>query len=262
MARKCLGNRTLAFIGDSQIRDLSVGVAYLLLGQDVMSSSEDKFDSKHKLEWNATKIQDFHFWKNNVPGHNYNGHIFPLPEVAATHHYQWQVQTWSLYMYTFLENQVDDVLTNKVVKYNKLLRPIDLAFWSHGLHDWGWWFDPPYGKKYFDQMVSKWIDLKDRMSVPSVWVSMNPECTEKLLHSPAVAFKAESQAESVEEANAYTNKKCKKMKLPYWDAAAALRVPERCNLSSDGVHVKMFVDIMRAKMLFNHLCDLDMRWRG
>lgn len=34
-ARKCMGNRTLAFIGDSQIRDLAVGVAFLLLGIDM-----------------------------------------------------------------------------------------------------------------------------------------------------------------------------------------------------------------------------------
>ena len=34
-ARKCVGNRTLAFIGDSQIRDLAVGVAFLLMGVDM-----------------------------------------------------------------------------------------------------------------------------------------------------------------------------------------------------------------------------------
>ena len=34
-ARRCVGNRTLAFIGDSQIRDLAVGVAFLLMGVDM-----------------------------------------------------------------------------------------------------------------------------------------------------------------------------------------------------------------------------------
>lgn len=66
----------------------------------------------------------------------------------------------------------------------------------------------------------------------------------------------------VEEANKYVNKRLLKEKMPYWDAAAVLRTPTRCNVSDDGLHVKMFVDIMRAKMLFNHLCDADMNWRG
>ncbi len=35
-----------------------------------------------------------------------------------------------------------------------------------------------------------------------------------------------------------------------------------CDHMADGVHVKMYVDIMRAKMLFNHLCDENMNWIG
>jgi hypothetical protein len=36
---------------------------------------------------------------------------------------------------------VQDVLNNKMIQYNNAtvkLREIDLAFWSWGLHDWGW----------------------------------------------------------------------------------------------------------------------------
>lgn len=36
----------------------------------------------------------------------------------------------------------------------------------------------------------------------------------------------------------------------------------RCDYSADGLHVKMFVDNMRAKMLFNHICDHEFNWKG
>ena len=65
----------------------------------------------------------------------------------------------------------------------------------------------------------------------------------------------------VEEANKYVNKRLLDEKIPYWDAGEVLRTSSRCNYSSDGLHVKMFVDVMRAKMLFNHLCDANMNWR-
>ena len=58
------------------------------------------------------------------------------------------------------------------------------------------------------------------------------------------------------------NRKFHNERIPYWDADHALRVPEICNISGDGLHVKMWVDLMRAKMLFNLLCDDDMQWRG
>ncbi len=57
-------------------------------------------------------------------------------------------------------------------------------------------------------------------------------------------------------------KKLREMGLPLFDAAAPLRSPQVCNVSSDGVHVKMWVDLVRAKMLLNHLCDEDFNWVG
>ena len=141
------------------------------------------------------------------------------------------------------------------------MRKIDFGFWSHGLHDWGWWKDPPYGEKYYDTMTSQWIRARKKTDFPLVWVSMNPECEEKLSFTLAPSEKYR-QANMVEEANKYINKRLLEEKLPYFDAAAPLRSNSRCEYSADGIHVKMFVDNMRAKMLFNHLCDHQYRWKG
>ena len=43
-----IGNRTIAFIGDSQSRDIAVGVAYLLMGMTLEKSSDKKFDKVNK----------------------------------------------------------------------------------------------------------------------------------------------------------------------------------------------------------------------
>jgi hypothetical protein len=59
-ARKCLGDRTLAFIGDSIIRDIGTGVGLFLMGQTIEGSSEHKFDKiEESVSKNATLIGHF-----------------------------------------------------------------------------------------------------------------------------------------------------------------------------------------------------------
>lgn len=70
------------------------------------------------------------------------------------------------------------------------------------------------------------------------------------------------QVNMVEDANLYVREELSKRKLPYFDAASVLRTPLRCNVSADGVHVQMWVDIVRANILFNHLCDANNNWVG
>jgi len=260
MARKCVGNKTLAFIGDSQVRDLAIGLAFLLSGVTALESPTEKFDYKHSLDTNGTKIEDFSFWQHNVPGHNFNGYVFPQAHKAAAEGWSWQVQVWNLFRNEFIQSgQVDDVLSNKkLLDANPLLRPIDLAFWNHGLHDWGWWDKEPYGEKFFDTMVTQWLEARKKTTIPIVWVSMNDECAPKISFS--LNNRAAKQAEMVKKGNLYTNSRLQKEGLPYWDANAVLRTPVLCNISDDGVHVKMFVDLVRAKMLIHHLCDHNMIW--
>lgn len=106
---------------------------------------------------------------------------------------------------------------------------------------------------------------------PSVWVSMNPNCPSMVGKVGAVYSDLDgpAQAYMIEDANHYLNIRFKKERLPYWDAGALLRIgsgdagmEKRRKYSADGVHVRMYVDLMRAKLLFNHLCDEDMTWRG
>jgi len=262
MARRCVGNKTIAFIGDSQTRDLAIGLAFLLSDVTARESPAEKFDYKHSLGTNGTKIEDFKFWKNNVPGHNFNGYIFPQPNRAKKEGWTWQVQVWNLFRNEFIQSgQVEDVLSNKkLVDANSLLRHIDLAFWGHGLHDWGWWDKEPYGENFYNAMVKQWIDVRGKTIIPTVWVSMNNECDHKISFS--LNNRAEKQATMVREANKYVNNRLLNEGLPYWDADAALRTPTVCNTSDDGVHVKMFVDIVRAKMLIHHLCDHNMKWHS
>lgn len=140
------------------------------------------------------------------------------------------------------------------------LRKIDLGFWNHGLHDYGWWEKDP-GPQFYETMVKQWINVRLQAAFPTVWVSMNPNCEEKLSFT-LTPGKKKFQADIVEAANKYVNEKLLEEKLPYFDAAAPLRSNARCEYSADGLHVKMFVDNMRAKMLFNHLCDHEFNWKS
>lgn len=260
-AKKCLGKRTLAFIGDSQMRDIALGVVRFLQGETLEQSSDNRVQGNWKFHNNAVMIPYFNHWQHNVNGvyHQQNGYIFPKPEEAKQQGIKWQVQIWMLYRNEFIVDQVNQVLNNKMPAKFPALNSIDLAFWSHGLHDYGWFLHPPHGERYYEQVVRKWKDIRTKVLVPTVWVSQNPECTEVMNE---VITQHNKQADIIEEVLRYTNKKLLESRLPYWDAGAVLRSKERCSVSADGVHVRMYVDIMRAKMLFNHLCDENMNWKG
>jgi hypothetical protein len=255
-AQKCIGNRTIACVGDSQIRDTCIGILYLLLNRNATLETmlTGKYDY-HDMDDIGTIIEDYDFWERNVPPHNHNGYIYP--KLSLNLNVSWQIQQWSLYRREFLEGQVEQILQNKMVNASRKIRPIDFVLWNHGLHDWGWFEKPPYGKKFYDSILRDYLVHRKEAKMPVVWVSMNSQCDRMLIED---AFKRKQHL-MVSGANEYLNKRLKKERIPYWDSDALMRVPDRCKHSADGVHVNMYVDIMRAKMLIHHLCDRNMQWR-
>jgi hypothetical protein len=208
-------------------------------------------------------------WKHNAG--RYNGFFYPKHEIGLKHDWKWQIQSWMLYSNEYLLSNVDGrsnverVMTNDLTGHedNPYVKKIDLAFWSHGLHDWGWWDRPPYGERYFKTIVQHWQRLYQlKGTVPSVFISMNNECIDKIVNGMLSHERKATQFDMVEDAIFYMNTKMREEKLPYWDATSVLRTPERCEHSDDGVHVKSYVDILRAKMLFSYLCDENMNWRS
>ena len=266
-ARKCIANRTIACIGDSIIRDMCVGLAMYLSGEKVEEGPDFKFDKKAEISshfTNATKIGDFKSWRLNKD--NYNGILFPMVSNGSTTDWKWQVQIWELHCNRYLhDHHVQDVLMNKMGRENPLLRHIDFAFWGHGLHDYGWFDQHPYGQRFFDTIVKQWIKVREEVSTPVVWTPINPHC---LAHDPMAASNThreggfERQTHMAAEGNYVTNKLLREQGLPYYDSAGPLRSPQICNISSDGVHVKMWVDLVRAQIMLNHLCDEDNNWVG
>lgn len=256
-ARKCLGNRTIACIGDSQIRDICQAVVSLLLGKNY--SGETKFDY-NDMDVDGTIIPDFPFWSKNVPPHNHNGYIFPKPFNNSYASHKWQVQMWSLFRREFMQGgQARDVISHRMVNEKLDIRKIDFLLWNHGLHDWGWFDKPPRGAKFYENIFrNDYLRHLSLAKMPTLWVSMNKNCLKKL----RVDDSKRDQHGMVDDANLFMNAKLLEEKIPYWDANAVLRTnPESvCEHSGDGVHVKMYVDEMRAKMLFNHLCDHHWVW--
>lgn len=206
-ARKCLFNKTLLFTGDSQIRDLGVAVGLFLQGQTVAASPDHKFDKKGDEIWqNCTKIPYFYSWgkKNRRGPNDYNGYLFPKHEFAQKHpDWNWQVQVWEIYANEMIHaGSLEDVLFNRMMRENNetiRFRRIDLGFWNHGLHDWGWWDSPPFGHNYFKTMVSQWIAMRVKVPTPTVWVSLNNNCRQKIDNTIVGTQKADTQAVMVDE---------------------------------------------------------------
>jgi hypothetical protein len=293
-ARQCIGSRTIACIGDSIIRDMCIGLAMYLSGEKVEEGLDYKFDKKaeiHSHYTNATKIGNFKAWKLNKD--NYNGLLFPKVDGHTTD-WKWQVQVWELHCNMYLhDHHVEDILMNKMPHENPLLRNIDFAFWGHGLHDYGWWDTHPYGQRFYDTITSQWVRVRETVPTPVVWTPMNPHCLalDPLAHRSFTQNKPGGfalqvrigcnscivwlyyycdhnvtshavQVHMAHEGNYVTRKTLREKGLPYYDSAAPLRAPQICEVSSDGVHVKMWADLVRAKIMLNHLCDENNNWVG
>lgn len=256
-------NRTLACIGDSMIRNMCMGVGFFLSDVTPENGGELSFDKKAELEgydWtHSTKME--------------NGYILPTAVDAAKNNWDWQVQVWEYHSNSLIrEGRVEKVLSNKMPELmpDAGLRNIDFALWAHGINDYGWFDSPPFGEKFFEQMTGQWLHIRNKMPVPSVWVSMNNNCKEiytpDALYMGPWTFNDEEKKtrgfEMIEQSNHHVHKKLHEQGVPYFDAAAPIRSPQRCNVSYNGLHVKMWVDIVRAKVLFNHLCDENNEWVG
>ena len=241
-----------------------MGLVYYLLGiYDLETAPDFKFDKNLDMYAIGDRIEDFDFWQANVPPHNYNGNTFPKRNVSIEKGIQWQIQMWSMYTGRYWDDgQIEDVLTNRMAIQDRGLRPIDMAFLHIGLHDWGWFCDGDIGLKYYENIIQRfWLRKEDKLTVPAVWTSMNPECLEKL-SGTLTPEKKELQWNMAEIGNAYANLRFLQEKKPYFDFGALLRTPSRCEHSADGLHMKMYANIMAAIMLLNHLCDSRGNWRG
>ena len=263
-ARKCVGNRSLSFIGDSQIRDMGIGVALFLSGMTIAEGGEHKFDKRSHI-----------FDEYNHKCFGCSRYILPKRSDVLLHKWNWQVQLYEFYSHEHLE-EVNDGVTNAIAVmrnniscgYNKTrvdVKPSSVVFWNHGMHDTGWYIRPPHGEQYYEQIVGRWMRARSKATVPNVFVSANNQCLD-MLNAIGVGYKfmelsLSLQVHMIEEAIYYSHKMLRKEHLPYWDASEVLRSPSRCHVTGDGLHVKMYVDLVRANMLFNKLCDENNNWR-
>ena len=80
-AQKCLGNRGLLFMGDSQMRDLGTGFAFFLNGTDVMQAADKKMDVKVSILKLYTWFSLFQVTHNTWKVHPiFNVHFYSKPQ--------------------------------------------------------------------------------------------------------------------------------------------------------------------------------------
>lgn len=255
-ARQCLKNKTVAFIGDAMIRNLGFALGFLLAGATIDSIGDIPMEESVPENWtNYSKVQ----------------HGFVLPQKGSGHGWEWQVQIYYLANRAAIRNPeygVHQVLSNKMpsILKDESLKTLDFALWNHGLNDYGWFDKHPYGSKYYDQMVGEWLKERHHGTVPCVWVSMNNNCREAYKNGGFYMGDWGSNETKekgfmmVEDSNWYTHKRLAELGLPYFDAAAPLRSPQRHQVSFNGLYLKMWAELVRANVLLNHLCDENAKW--
>jgi hypothetical protein len=180
--------------------------------------------------------------------------------------YDFQIQYWHLYFKDNMifrvgksgANHITDVIEGTVLQdpmaIQSKMRPTDYLFWSFGLHDEGWWWEEPFTQNFFDNIHKHYREFIPKFTYPAVWVSMNSRC------KAMVADKFKVQYYMMNTVNQELGERLKAEHLPYYDADLFLRTPENCNISGDGLHLKMWVDLYRARTFFNYLCDENNQW--
>ncbi len=304
-ANKCVVNKTIACIGDSQTRDFCIGLGLLLANISVNNAPSGKFDKNNigiirqlssELRYNLLNRKDY-------------GLLFPKSEGEHQNKETYQIQIYSM-MYTsdlveagmhdLLERTryrshviSDPLLTTAAPESESVLRPIDFIVWNHGLHDQSKWYidavrDTPdqMGEKFYNTMLKgQYLHTRLQSKTPMVWMSMNNECYANGINVSSSSDQQTGnsgvgnitrtdamtdshlteQALKVNNINAYLHKRLHEEHIPYFDAASVTRCPQRCKIADsiqDIVHLPLWMEIVKAKLFLNLLCDEDFNWVG
>lgn len=263
-AQKCMAHKTVACMGDSQLRGLCAGLASILYGFTVDSATDKIYH-----ESVAEQIGKFDFITLLQQHHDHvlkpiHKIVLPSKTEEVKNGFTWQVQQWSVNKNDGVSRYMKGILTNKYMEGNEkaakngtqTLNDVDFALWNHGFHETDMWDVPPFGEHFYSLFVTQYLVMRQKVPVPVVWTSLNTECWD--LKERIYQY----QVPMVHDANYYVPRALKVKGVPYFDADKAIRAPGGCVLSTDGVHPKHWVDVVRANILLNHLCDDDNNWRG
>lgn len=133
----------------------------------------------------------------------------------------------------------------KEVFENKF-RNHDLVIISYGVHEARVLSGRPEHYKDFLAPLLEYWNTQQENTPPVVWLPQNPECAEIL--NPTYS----DQVEIMEKANEVARDLFSHM--PFLDMDQLLKF-QLCSLSGDGLHIKAWVEIIRAKILLNEICD-------
>jgi hypothetical protein len=255
-ARKCLGNRTLTFIGDSMIRDLGIAIGLFLQDKTI----EESLDARY-IPWDPVLLDG---WIDRIPylemwgesrGDGW-GRGFVFPSANRSHFFavtnrtpdaemfHFQVQFFWLQKnhYLFQEagasnkSHLMDILEGTVLKDPMMIkvggRKTDYLFWSYGLHDYGFWLVEGQNpvSNFYRNIHRHFRDNNKHYHFPAVWVSLNSNCAEKLRPQHY------QQAVMMNKTNQELGAMLKPEHWPYYDADMVLRSPALCNVSADGTY--------------------------
>lgn len=248
LGRTCLQNKTILFIGDSQVRDLGSALAWYLSGVEVHDASNDKMDirSGHHPSFNY-QIQIQHDIRI-VPFPNNPYYEFNSSESWRVGYSFWQHPSQNSVLERLLSGEAG--LPENVFPF-----PVAFIFANSGLHaikEWWHQIDETRSGPFYTGTLRPYLRSVSSMTIaPCVWVPCNRES----LFLLSTEFKY--QANATDEINLRARNELKNEGALMWDSNFFFpsSTDERINyLQADGVHVKQWVDILRIKIFLSIIC--------
>lgn len=227
-ALKCLRNKSLAFIGDSQIRDISYTLAqFLITGTVSNETSKVGKDVRDLFTTGKFRVSSFpqNFAKKRERDNS--------EKEFANEKYNWNIDVYHHHFQHHRWNDIKVILKQMNHKY-------EFVFINMGLHE-----KHLLPQQHVEKHVSPIADLPKNV----IWLPMNAECTEK--------HNRENQSEIVEKANELAFTFLRNSSRRFFDVNQIIPKTKICEYSYDGVHNQFWVVQIQARVLLNQVCKFE-----
>jgi len=264
--RTCLARRTLTFLGDSAMRDLAMATASLLAGVPIEAAEERSLGQPN---WQPAVWEANHAARKGIMQALLNESARSKQTDGSHGSYTDDMHGWTIRAFHDLPRAIHWA---DIPRLSRSYPPSHgVSFVQLSIHDTNakiselgsaalqWKSSPDENwthGKVFQPYLNHWcaVELERRRGhptpVPLVWMTANEQCKAK---KPR---KWRYQAELIHAANRATVEAAERAGVPLLDWSALwVNESQKCAATTDGVHMRQWVDHHRAAILLSYLCD-------
>ena len=230
-ALQCLNGSSIAFVGDSQMRDLAYATAHFLCSGSIRRADVTPAGNANQYSTHFRRAEPFGV--ASFPSNFGDAYGSEAGDAWTT--------DWHVDYYHML---VPNWPTLCEIANGEGPREYAYVFVSTGLHDFC-----VYPGEALASYIGRHVAPLVKVSNTTVWLPMNRECVAKL--HPSVDLR---QAAYANDCNARAFEYLAHHEGRYLNIDAIFRQHEVCDVSADGLHMKLASESVRSQAIISQIC--------